>query len=451
MKETLKIGVSGVRGVVGESFTPQLAAAFAQAFGTLVGGGPVLVARDTRPSGLMIEHAVLAGLQSVGCKPVMLGVVPTPSLLYLVRSEGARGGIMITASHNPVEWNALKFVDRRGLFFDAVHAEELFDIYHQQEFPFVSEAELRSAGAWEQGVLAHFAQIVEYVQADPIRQSGFRVAVDCCNGVGALHTRSFLEGCLGCRMHGLYETPSGVFEREPEPLPENIGALSDLVRDAACDVGFAQDPDGDRLSVVDEGGQVIGEEITVALAVYAVLTQHGLGPVAANLSAGKSVERVATDLGCALTRTKTGEVHVTESLLNIGGVVGVEHTGGIIIPAIHPCRDSYAGMGVILELMAQTGEPISALCRRIPRYRLIKEKVPIRSTDGPIILRALRRHYVDRPMSFLDGVYIDFGDRWVHVRRSNTEPVLRLIAEAPDETATRALLDEVRGHIAALT
>lgn len=444
MKETLKIGVSGVRGVVGESFTPQLAVSFAQAFGAFVGEGPVLVGRDTRPSGAMVEWAVIAGLQSVGCKPVIAGVIPTPSLLFRVRHERARGGIMITASHNGAQWNALKFVDRRGLFFDAIHAEELFDLYHQQDFPYVGESALRGAVQRESAVDPHFEKVADYVDAAAIRAAGLRVAVDCCNGVGAIHTRPFLEQRLGCRVTTLFDAPSGCFERDPEPLAEHLGALSAAVTAERCAIGFAHDPDGDRLAVVDETGQPIGEEITVALAVQSVLTHHGTGPVAATLSSGKSIQRVVEAAGASLTSTRTGEVHVVETLLRIGGVVGGEHTGGIIIPAIHPCRDSYAGMAVILERMALTGRSVSDLCQEIPRYCLVKKKIPIGAEEAPRILRRLRNRYEGHRLNFLDGLFVDFGDRWVHVRRSNTEPVLRIIAEAPTGGESAALIDEVR-------
>ena len=447
MKETLKVGVSGVRGIVGESFTPQLATLFAKAFGTYVGGGTVLVGRDTRGSGAMFEYAVTAGLQAVGCKVLQLGVVPTPTLLYSVPRFGARGGIMITASHNPPEWNALKFVDRRGMFLAPIHAEELFDIYHQQEFPLVSESDLKSASPWTGAVNAHVDQVIGYVDAPAIRAAAHRVAVDCCNGVGALYSSDFLRRHLGCEVIAIHEEVTGEFARDPEPLAENISALCQTVLQHQCSVGFAQDPDGDRLAVVDEHGQPIGEEVTMALAVRGVLEWHGTGPVAVNLSSGKAVEWVTNKFKAPLTRTRTGEIYVSEAVKSLGAVVGGEHTGGIIVPAIHPSRDSFAGMAVILELLTKTGRTVSELVAEIPRFALMKEKIPISADQAPALLRKLRACYEGQPMNFLDGLYIDFGDRWVHVRRSNTEPVLRLIAESPTESETRALINEIRQRL----
>lgn len=446
-REKLKIGVSGVRGVVGDSFTPQLAMSFAKAFGVFVGQGIVLIGRDTRPSGVMIEHAVVAGLLSVGCKPLLMGVVPTPSLLIQVKTLGARGGIMITASHNDAEWNALKFVDRRGLFLGERHTEEFFDVYHQQDFPLVAESDLRVTATLPHAADVHFDLVGNYIDAPIVRRARFRVAVDCCNGVGALYSRSFLAGALGCEVIALHDRPDGNFQRGPEPLPENLGALSRCVIENKCDIGFAQDPDGDRLAVVDEKGHPIGEERTVALAIQAVLRHHAVGPVAVNLSFGKGIESVAREFNIEVVRTKTGEINVSETMIEIGAVAGGEHTGGIIIPAIHPCRDSYGGMAVLLEAMALTQQRISELDDTIPRYSLIKDKLPIQAEQAPAILRMIRNHFAAHPQNLLDGVHVDFGDAWVHVRRSNTEPVLRVIAEAATPEISQRLVDDLKALI----
>lgn len=446
MKQALKISVSGVRGVVGDSMTPQLAAEFAKAFGAFVGQGDVLVGRDTRPSGRMLEYAVVAGLQSVGCRPVLAGVVPTPSLLFLVQDRGARGGIMITASHNPAAWNALKFADRRGMFLDEIHAEEMFDIYHQHDYPFVHEPDIRSVIEIQSATAAHFDKVRRYVDADAIIARRFKVALDCCNGVGAIHSVQFLEN-LGCEVIPLFDAPMGDFERDPEPLPEHLGVLCEAVVKHGCAIGFAQDPDGDRLAVVNERGEPIGEDITVALAIQQVLEHHERGPVAINLSASNSVERAATDLGVEIVRTKTGEINVSETMLRVGAVAGGEHTGGIIIPAIHPCRDSYAGMAVILERLAKTGKSVSELRESIPHYVLIKDKMPLGNEVIPDVLRHIRRHFEGSNMNFLDGIYVDFGESWIHVRRSNTEPVLRIIAEAPSRPEAEELIRQLHGLV----
>lgn len=444
MKQNLKVGVSGVRGVVGDSFTPQLAAGFAQAFGSFVGQGPVLVGRDTRPSGFMIESAVVAGLQSVGCKPILAGVVPTPTVLLLTKHLGCRGGITITASHNPEEWNALKFADRNGLFLDEGRAQELFDIYHQQDFPLVPEADLPSVAEQAYPMEPHFKAILQYVDHAMIRRRRFKVAVDCCNGVGALHSPFLLNTLLGCDLVPIFDTPSGRFERPPEPLPQHLGALSQAVVREGCDLGFAQDPDGDRLAIVNEKGEPIGEDLTLALAAWQVLEQHESGPVAINLITSKAVEMVARQRGADVVRTRVGETHVAGTMLQIGAVVGGENNGGVIIPRIHPCRDSFAAMAVVLELMATSGKSISALRAEIPEFVVVRDKIEVRPEEAPDLLRSLRRHFAGQRLNFLDGVFVDLDDAWVHARRSNTEPVIRITAEASHRDRANQLAAEVR-------
>jgi len=444
MREGLKVGISGVRGVIGDSFTPQLAAAFAQAFGTFVGRGSVVVGRDTRPSGLMVERAVTAGLQSVGCKPVLLGVVPSPTVLMATPALGARGGVAITASHNPVQWNALKFLEPTGLFLSAVRVEELQDIYHQQDFPLVEEASIPGTDRYDAAMDDHIGKILDYVDQASIKARGFKVAIDCCNGVGALHSAPFLRNCLGCEVIPLFDTPSGVFEREPEPLPHNLSRLRETVTAENCDIGFAQDPDGDRLAIVNECGEAIGEDITLAFVVQQVLEHHSRGRVVITSSASKCIEDIATGLGNEVIRCKIGEFHVAEKILTTGAVVGGEGNGGVIVPAIHACRDSYVGMAVVLELMAMAGKKVSELREAIPHYHLVKDKVPIRPEQAAAVLRRLRRDYAEHRPNIEDGVFVDFGDGWVHARRSNTEPVIRITAEAPTQDRAAGLAGGMR-------
>lgn len=450
MKDYLKVGISGVRGIAGETFTPQLAAAFARAFGSYVGRGTILVGRDTRSSGVMFEHAVVAGLQSAGCQPIMAGIVPTPTLLYLTRRMNARGAIAITASHNPAPWNALKFIDNNGLFLSPSKAMEFFDVYHQGDFHVVPEAELRSATPLADPMAGHTEAVLRYVDLAAIRQARFRVAVDCCNGVGAVHTRAFLER-LGCTVFTCGDAITGSFDREPEPIPANLRTLSDLVRSSASVIGFAQDPDGDRLALIDEQGVAIGEDLTVAFGVRQVLDGHTRGPVVVHMSTSRCVRDVAEARGVPVHLSRIGEINVTEAMMAVGAVVGGEGNGGIIIPAIHPCRDSFAGMAVILELLAATGKSVSALRSEIPRYYLLKEKMTIRGEVAVGILRALRQHYQHERINLLDGVFVDFQDRWLHVRMSNTEPILRLTAEAPTLAIAQSMIAELRATIDTVT
>jgi len=441
IKEALKVGVSGVRGVVGVSFTPQLAATFAQAFGTFVGPGPVLIARDTRPTGAMIEHAVVAGLQSVGCAPVLTGICPTPTLLMMVPGTGARGGIAITASHNPADWNALKFIGPDGLFLSESRAQELFDVYHQQDFPLVPENEIRRIRTDPYPTEEHFKRILKFVDVRSIRRRRLKVAIDCCNGVGALYSPFLLGTLLGCEVYPVFDTPSGQFEREPEPLPQHLGRLSRTVLEHRCDIGFAQDPDGDRLAIVDDQGQPIGEDLTLALAVWQVLEAHGRGPVCVNVPTSKAVDLIAAKYQCPVVRTRIGEINVAEAMLKHGAVVGGENIGGVMISRIHPCRDSFAGMAVILEMLASRSERVSDLVGSLPRFVIARGKVPIRAEQAPPILRHIRHAHDPARINLLDGLFIDLDHGWVHVRRSNTESVMRVTAEAEGAEQAAALVE----------
>lgn len=450
MKEALKVGVSGVRGVVGESFTPQIAAGFAQAFGTFVGQGPVLVGRDTRPSGLMLEYAVVAGLQSVGCKPILLGVVPTPTVLLMTKHLGARGGIAITASHNAAKWNALKFADRNGLFLEESRAQELFDVYHQQDFPLVEEAALPSVSSRSRPMDEHVRQVLHYVDTASIRARRFRVAVDCVNGVGAIYSTAFLREQLGCEVVALNDEPTGIFARDPEPLAAHIGALREAVVKNGCDIGFAQDPDGDRLAIVNEKGEPIGEDFTLAFVARQILEAHEKGPVAISLSTSRAVEDVVRAYGCEVVRTAIGETYVVRAMLQARAVVGGEHTGGVIIPKIHPCRDSFGAMALILELLARTGETVSQLRAEIPHYVVVRRKLPTRPERAAEALREIRRLHSGRKMNLMDGLFIEFDQSWAHIRRSNTEPVMRLMVEAPGEARANALIAELESQLTPL-
>jgi len=449
MKESLKVGVSGVRGVVGESFTPQLAAAFAQAFGTFVGRGPVVVGRDTRPSGPMLEHAVIAGLQSVGCTPVLLGIVPTPTLLLATKESSARGGIAITASHNGAEWNALKFVDRNGLFLDEIRAGEMFDIYHQGDFPLVPESELPGVTLISDAFRRHMARIADFMDGTAIRARHFKVVVDCVNGVGMLFTPAWLRDDLGCEVVALHDQATGRFERGPEPVVENLQKLSSAVRQSGAAVGFAHDPDGDRLALVDECGRPIGEDFTLALAVWQMLDRHARGTVVTTVATSLCVDAVARARGAEVIRTKIGEINVVEAMLKVGAPVGGEGTGGVIVPAIHPCRCAYVAMALVLELLAQTGRTVSQLRAEIPEFHTAKTKLPIRGDEAPERLRQLRRYFEEHGarITLLDGVHADFGDRWINIRRSNTEPVLRITAEAATLAAAEELMNTARSEL----
>lgn len=436
---SLKIGISGIRGIVGETLTPQLVTTFAEAFGTFVGPGSVVVGRDTRVSGEMVKSAVFAGLLAVGCKPTDVGISPVPSILIKTNRTDAIGAIAITASHNPVQWNALKFVGRGGLFLNRYEAQELLDIYHQSEFALVETDQYMSAVCDDDPVKEHFAAVLGYVDADAIRKKKFKVVYDACNGAGSTFTPRFLE-LLGCEVIGINNVPDGIFPRNPEPKAENITQLCETVKAQKADIGFAQDADADRLAIVDETGRAIGEELSVALAVKHVLSRER-GPVVVNLSTTAVVDVIAAQFDCPVIRTRIGEVNVAEAMIAHKAVIGGEGNGGVMVPKIHPCRDSFAGMGIVLQMLAESGKTVSQLVAELPAYTMVKQTVACSTEVAHSAMNTLRKKHVqDGMVDTIDGLKITCPDgSWIHIRPSNTEPVMRLTAESPSAEHAREL------------
>jgi len=449
-RSSLKVGISGVRGIVGELLTPQLVTTFAEAFGTFVGPGPVVVGRDTRLSGEMMKNAVFAGLLAVGCRPIDVGISPVPSILIKTNRTDAIGAIAITASHNPVQWNALKFVGRNGLFLNRYEAQELLDIYHQSEFSLVETDAYKWVDRDDDPTREHFSALLEYLDVDAIRERNFKVVYDSCNGAGSLFTSGFLE-MLGCQTEGVNNVPDGLFPRNPEPKAENISELCEAVKAEKADVGFAQDADADRLAIVDEKGRPIGEELSIALAVKHVLSRNR-GPVAVNLSTTAIVDHIAAEFDCPVIRTRIGEVNVAEAMIANCAVIGGEGNGGVMVPAVHPCRDSFIGMGIVLQCLAEQGKTVSELVAELPRYVMVKKTVECSTEIAHSIMTVLRKRHTDAGQAdTTDGLKITYPDRsWVHIRPSNTEAVMRLTVESPSPEKARELADQFAQEISSL-
>lgn len=442
---TLKISISGVRGVIGDSLTPSMLARFAQAFGTYAGSGTVVVGRDTRTSGEMVRQAVFSGLLSSGCRVLDVDIVPVPTVQMAVRHRRAHGGIAITASHNPAEWNALKFIGPDGLFLGPGPARELLDIYHQGDYAKVAGADIRSVERMTDAPAVHQQAILDAVGTLPASGRRLRVALDSCNGAGSLVTPVLLDA-LGVDVVPIHVTPNGLFPRPAEPLPENLGALCEAVRANGCDVGFAQDMDADRLAVIDEQGRPIGEELTLVLATWFVLSRTP-GPVVANLSTTAALDAVAHRFGCAVGRSKIGEANVTERMRADRAVIGGEGNGGVIYPHINFGRDSLVGMALILHLLAGTGKRVSELVGELPPYQMIKEKITCPSGRIPDVLRMVKRDFADHEMDTRDGVKVIVDDGWFLVRGSNTEPIVRVVAETTSQATARALVDDMMARV----
>ena len=424
---SLKISISGVRGIIGDSLTPSLLTRFAQAFGTYVGSGTIVIGRDTRTSGEMVRQAVVAGLLSSGCRVVDLDVCPVPTIQWMVRHLRSQGGIAITASHNPAEWNALKFIGPEGLFLAGGQAGDLLDIYHQGEYTKVNSSEIRQVEATSGAIDLHIKAILDALGPLPSVSRKLRVVLDACNGAGSIIGPRLLEA-LGVVAIPIHNTPDGLFPRPAEPIPENLGILCEAVRQHHADIGFAQDMDADRLAVISESGNPIGEELTLVLATRYVLSREK-GPVVVNLSTTQAIEAVAARFGCPVFRTRIGEANVTEGMKREKAVIGGEGNGGVIYPRINFARDSHVGMALILHLLVESQRPLSSLLSEFPSYQMVKEKLECPSDKIRGVLNLIRAQYANYSLDLRDGVKVKVEGGWFHVRGSNTEPIIRLVAE----------------------
>lgn len=436
---SLKIGVSGVRGIAGQSLTPEIVTAFAAAFGTYCGTGPIAVGTDTRPSRVMVTPAVTAGLLSVGCTPVHLGVVPTPTLQFHVRRHGEAGGICVTASHNSLEWNALKFCTSAGEALRPYQFYELLDLYHQGVFPRVEADEIPDVQTDCSAASEHIRAVTEFTDRQVIAKRGFRIVVDCCNAAASEVTPRFLRD-LGCEVFEIHTTPGEPFPRNPEPAGRHLSALSAAVLEYGADLGFSQDADADRVAIVDERGDPAGGDFTVALAIDQSLRRQP-GPAVVNVATSGMIEDIARLHGGNVYRSRVGEAFVLEKMVEVGARIGGEDNGGVIVPEVNHCRDSFAAMALILERLAEQPLPVSQILASLPRYAMVKTSVPCRSREAAAFVRLMRHVYRDETLDLTDGVKVTGEDRWLLVRASNTEPLLRLTAEARDESEARRLVD----------
>jgi len=443
----LMVSVSGIRGIIGKTMTPHLAAAAGGVFADWVDGGPVVVGRDSRPSGHMVASAVISGLLAGGCRVVDLGIVTTPTTAIMVRELAAAGGIVITASHNPAEWNGIKFLTKAGCAPPRDQAEKIIAAFQDQRVRLVPVDRLNRLRSEESASDRHVERVLSIVDADKIRDKAFHVVLDSVNGAGGPAGRMLLSR-LGCRIEHLNAEPTGRFAHTPEPTRENLVDLCAQTRRADADVGFAQDPDADRLAVVDERGAYIGEEYTLALAVLHVLSGE-LGPICANLSTSRMVDVLADRASragapCHVHRSAVGEANVVEMMKQHRCIFGGEGNGGVIDPRVVYVRDSLTAMALTLQVMADADEPLSEIIARMPRFAMVKQKFPCEPQRVVQALAAVQQKFAGEQVSTVDGVRIDWPEGWVHVRGSNTEPIMRIIAEAEDEELADELITRVR-------
>ncbi|MBA2481519.1 MAG: phosphoglucosamine mutase [Planctomycetes bacterium] len=450
------VSVSGIRGVVGQNLDVDQVMALAAAYGVAIAsGGSVVLGRDSRPTGSMFAQACAAGLRSVGCSVVDIGLVPTPTVPIMIAHLGAAGGIQISASHNPVEWNALKFFNRDGRNIDQAQLDRLLAEYRTGS---TRSKRWDGCGGYrvrDDALDIHLERVIAAVDADLVRTAGLTVVIDSVNGAGSELGPRLLSR-LGCRVVPVFCRPDLVFPRDPEPTAANVRQTGGIVAGAGAQIGFVQDPDADRLAIIDDQGSYIGEEYTLVLCAAGRLGQAAksgaTGLVACtNLSTSRMLEDVASRHGATVVRSKVGEAHVVDAMQRHGAVIGGEGNGGVIDPRVVWGRDSHIGMALVLEHLARSGGTTTAAVADIPRYAMHKEKVAMDRAAVSAAVERLRTHPLADGAQFdtNDGLKVIWPDRWVHLRASGTEPASRIIAEAPSADAARDLAVRVREAIGA--
>jgi len=452
--EGLMVSVSGVRGRVGEALTPEIIAQFAAGFGAWAlaragGKARIVVGRDSRVSGPMFQPVVHAALQSVGCDVLDIGMVPTPTVQLAVEHHHAAGGLAITASHNPIEWNALKFIGPSGLFLDGAESAEMRKVV-EGKIPRATWDKLGIVTKDQEAARDHIEKILAlpFLDVEGIRKRAFKVGLDCVRGAGGVFMPVLLE-LLGCKLATINMEPDGRFPRPPEPIPENLGELEKLVEDSHCDIGMAVDPDVDRLALVSDEGVAIGEDYTLAFAAKVVL-RHRKGVVVTNLSTSRIVDDIAREAGSRVILAPVGEVNVATRMRAENAPIGGEGNGGVILSELHLGRDAPAGAALMLQLLLEENRPLSKIVASYPRYVIVKDKLERPAAPLDTVYEALKRAFPGAEVDTQDGLRLTWPDRWVHVRPSGTEPIVRVIAEAPTAEEAEKLVRDCRKPVEAL-
>ncbi|WP_254507174.1 phosphoglucosamine mutase [Anatilimnocola floriformis] len=431
------ISVSGLRGVIGESLTPDLAVRYVAAFAATLPPGPVIVSRDGRTTGSMLAAAVQSALAASGKDVWDAGVASTPTLGVLVRHYGAVGGVQISASHNPLPYNGLKLFNHEGRVIPAVAGKKVLDGYRAASFAWAPHDKIGTIRPLSDTTGPHLKLLLETVDVAAIKARGCKVLLDSNAGAGSLLGKTLLQN-LGCQVTILGGDPTGRFIHPPEPTAENLKSVQEKVVAAGADIGFCQDPDADRLAVIDEQGRYIGEEYTVALCLDHVLRQK-TGPVVTNCSTSRMSQDLAEKYQAPFSRSAVGEANVVDEMKRVGAVFGGEGNGGPIDPRIVYVRDSFVGMAQILAAITSRGKKISELVAELPRYHIHKTTTPLAAEKLPAAYAALQKHFAEATADRLDGLRLDWPDRWLIIRGSNTEPIVRIIAEAPTADAAAKL------------
>ncbi len=445
----LMISVSGIRGIFGSHLTPKNLVSFTAAYGTWLSGGSVVVGRDSRVTGQICEDIVCATLQSTGCNVIKAGIVPTPTVAMGVLKHKASGGIILTASHNPEEWNAIKMLNSKSEFLDAEQGRQVLEIANDEKIKFCQFDQIGTISYDDRLVEYHIEKILAlpYIDADLIKKQLFSVAVDAVNGAGSVALPKLLDR-LGCDVHKLHCEPTGIFPHNPEPLPEHLDEICEYVTRNNCDLGIVTDPDADRLAIVDETGKLFGEEYT-QVAAFDFLLSKKKGDTATNLSSSRAADDITKKYGGVCHRASVGEINVVKLMQEKGAVISGEGNGGVINPDLHPGRDALVGTAMTLQLLAERNLSASEYRKTLPSYEMSKQKIQLAhlGMKADDLLEKITHAFSENSPNLTDGVKIDFEEGWVHFRKSNTEPIVRVYSEASNKKEAEKLAEKVISFI----
>ncbi len=449
MAEQLIISVSGMRGIVGENLTDSVATDYGRAFGTFLKESctekkrklSVSIGRDSRPSGKQLLSIVAEGLCGVGIDVIDLGIVTTPSVGIMLRELGCAGGVVITASHNPGQYNGIKLLLGNGVAPPSDAAKQIRQCFFDKHFDLVDSSDCGKITSGKQTDTTHINKVLAIIDRDTIAAKKFKVILDSVNGAGGLITKILLAE-LGCEVFAINDEPTGLFAHSPEPIAENLKGLCEIVKTEGADIGFAQDPDADRLAIVDDNGSYISEEYSLALSAKYIFSKK-TGKAATNLSTSRMIDDIAEKVGGQVIRTAVGEAHVAAAMFEHDCIIGGEGNGGVIDLRVGPIRDSLVGIALVLQLMAETGKTVSQLVNEIGGYYMSKDKFTADTLQAQQIFNSAKRAFADAKLDTTDGCRFDFNDGWLHLRASNTEPVIRIFVEARDQRTAKKYVDTV--------
>lgn len=443
----LMVSVSGIRGIFGPDLNPENLARYSAAFGQWTGGGTVVVGRDSRVTGELCEQVVVAALQSVGCNVIKTGIVPTPTVAMAVLKHKAAGGIILSASHNPAEWNALKMLNSKSEFLDADEGAVVLKIA-EKGIIYAAWDQIGTVTEDSDAVQTHVDSILAlpYIDAAKIAARNFTVAVDAVNGAGSESIPYLLERLGVKTVHKLHCTPDGLFPHNPEPLPEHLGEICELIRQKGADLGIVTDPDADRLALVDNNGRLFGEEYTQATAFDFYLNHHK-GDLCTNLSSSMICDFVAEKHGVTCHRAAVGEINVVKKMRVEGAIISGEGNGGVILPELHAGRDALVGIAMVLQHLADTGLSAAEYRDSLPDYFISKNKIQLGDVDAEAALLKVMHAYAHLNPDDTDGIKILLEDGWAHLRKSNTEPIIRIYTESSSMERANEIADEIKAVI----